>query len=260
METTPDQQTGVRPADEPVRTPWLGTAEDQKAAAYATLGGAAATAVYVAAAYLLSTGYVPTALEIVGTITSLACVWITRRQNVLCMPLGLISVVAMGVFFFEIRLVGQGWLHIGYYIPVQVAGWWIWLRGGAEHTDKPVAWLGWQGRLGLAATIAVGTPLLALLFETLHGRSDTLMWDASIVAASVAAQALLTLKRIESWWLWLLPVDVSAIALYVVSGAHLFAALYGLYLILATLGLREWMAAWHAQQRGLTAYEARLAR
>jgi nicotinamide mononucleotide transporter len=235
------------------RTPWWGTDADRRAAAMAI------TAAYVAVTHRLDTGYTPTGLEVLGTVTSLACVWITRRQNVLCMPLGLVSVVAMGVFFFRIDLVGQGWLHLGYYVPVQVLGWWLWIRGGADRTDLPVSWLTARGRVALGAACVVGTIVLWRVFEHLHGPGDTLLWDTSIVAASVAAQALLTVKRIEAWWLWLVPVDVSAIALYVVSGAHLFAALYVLYLVLAGLGLREWTGSWRAQRAGLTALEARFA-
>ena len=85
------------------------------------------------------------------------------------------------------------------------------------------------------------------------------MWDASIVAASVAAQLLLTTKRIESWWLWLIPIDLSAILLYLRSGAEMFAALYALYLVLASLGLHNWVRAWRGQRAGLTAFEARFA-
>ena len=89
--------------------------------------------------------------------------------------------------------------------------------------------------------------------------SDTpyLVWDTSIVAASVTAQLLLTAKRIESWWLWLLPVDVSAVLLYLRTDAEMFAVLYMLYLVLASLGLRDWWRAWRAQQHGLSPFRAR---
>ena len=241
----------------PALTPVWGTAFDRRAALVALVGAALATGIYTVLSGWL-TDYTPGWLEIVGTATSLACVWITRRQNVLCMPIGLVSVVAMGTFFFEIELVGQGWLHLGYYVPIQFLGWWIWIRGGETRTDKPVSWLAVPTRVVGIMIMAAGTVALARVFEALHGPSDTLLWDSSIVAASIAAQGLLTLKRVDAWWLWLIPVDVSAVILYAVSGAYLFAALYTLYLVLAALGLRDWTRAWRAQQRGLTAMEARM--
>ena len=68
-------------------------------------------------------------------------------------------------------------------------------------------------------------------------------WDASIVAASVMAMVLLSLKKVESWWLWILPVNVSAIGLYLSTEAYMFAALYVLFLVMAFVGLAKWVRA-----------------
>jgi nicotinamide mononucleotide transporter len=242
-----------------VRTPPFGTRADRLGAVRAGLAAVALTATYVVAVRWASPTTAPTSLEVFGTATSLASVMLTRTQNIWAIITGLVSVVAMGVFFFDIGLVGQGWLHLGYYIPVQLLGWWAWLRAGADRSDLPVGWLRPGLRLALAAGVVVGTVLLALTFRELHGESPYLVWDASIVAASVAAQLLLTAKRIESWWLWLVPIDVSAILLYLRTDAEMFAALYAVYLVLATLGLRDWSQAWRRQQAGLTAVEARVA-
>lgn len=242
------------------RTPVFGTPRDKGAAVRALLGASSVTAMYVLAVRLWSSAPPPGRLEIFGTATSLACVWLTRKQNIWAIIFGLASVMAMGVFFFEIDLVGQGWLHLGFYIPVQIVGWWAWLRGGEGRTDLPVGWLSAGRRVLVVGGCIVGTFGLAAIFQHLHGSTPYLLWDASIVAASIAAQVLLTTKRIESWWLWLVPVDVSAILLYLRSDAKMFAALYCLYLVLATLGLRDWTRAWRAQESGLAAAQARFGR
>ncbi len=91
---------------------------------------------------------------------------------------------------------------------------------------------------GLAATVLLGWLLDA-------GWEDALYtyWDASIVAASVVAMILLSRKKVESWWLWILPVNVSAIGLYLSTEAYMFAALYVLFLVMAFVGLAKWMRA-----------------
>lgn len=241
------------------RTPVWGTKSDQRAMVAAAAGASAATLVYVIAIRRWAPDLSPTRLEIFGTATSLMSVWLTRSQNIWAIITGITSVVTMGAFFFQIDLVGQGWLHLGYYIPVQFVGWWVWLRGGDHRSDLPVGWLQARHRLALLLGLGAITLAAATAFRAHHGESPYLLWDASIVAASIAAQLLLTAKRIESWWLWLVPVDVSAIALYLRTGAHMFAALYTLYLVLASLGLRDWVRSWRAQEAGLSALEARLA-
>lgn len=53
-----------------------------------------------------------------------------------------VSVVLMGWFFRDIGLVGQTWLHWGYYVPVQFWAWLQWTRGGDERTELTVTRLG----------------------------------------------------------------------------------------------------------------------
>ena len=91
---------------------------------------------------------------------------------------------------------------------------------------------------GVAATVVLGWLLDA-------GWDDALYtyWDASIVAASVVAMILLSKKKVESWWLWILPVNVSAIGLYLKTEAYMFAALYCLFLVMAFVGLLRWVRA-----------------
>ena len=55
--------------------------------------------------------------------------------------------------------------------------------------------------------------------------------------------ALMSKKKVESWWLWIAPVNVSAIGLYLSTGATMFAALYGLFLAMACVGLVRWVRA-----------------
>lgn len=234
-----------------------GTSSDRRAAAFAGILALVMVTAYTVIARSFAPAIAPTRLEIAGTWSSLACVWLTRRQNVLSIPYGVVSVVAMGIYFFDVELVGKGWLHLGYYVPVQIIGWWVWIRAGDGRTDLPVGWLSWPARVLLVILVLAGTFVLAEVFERVHGPGPYLLWDASIVAASVVAQPLLITKRIESWWLWLIPIDVSAIVLYLRTDAEMFAALYAAYVVIASLGLHEWWRAWRAQQIGLSAFEAR---
>jgi nicotinamide mononucleotide transporter len=63
--------------------------------------------------------------------------------------------------------------------------------------------------------------------------------DATTAGLSVAAQVLQSLRRIESWALWI-AVDMIAIGLFAWRGLFVTSALYGLFLLLATIGLLEW--------------------
>ena len=65
------------------------------------------------------------------------------------------------------------------------------------------------------------------------------MADGAVAGLSVAAQILQSLRRVESWVLWI-AVDSLAIGLFAWRGLGVTAALYGLFWILAVLGLVAW--------------------
>lgn len=226
-----------------VAAPWFGRPWEHRQAAIAAVGSFAACAVYWLGTKRFAPDAVPGWIEFTGTATSLWSVWITQRRNVLALPVGIVSVILMGWFFHNIELVGQMLLQWGYYVPVQFWAWAQWTRGGEEHTELTVTTLRNRDRLrvlaaGVALTVALGWFLDAGWEEAVYT-----YWDASIVAASVLAMILMSRKKVESWWLWILPVNVSAILLYGATGAYMFAALYCLFLVMAFVGLAKWRRA-----------------
>lgn len=223
--------------------PWFGRRWEHRQAAIAAVGSLVACWLYSLGTRRWAPEVSPSVVEFAGTATSLWSVWITQRRNVLAMPVGIVSVVLMGWFFHDIGLVGQTWLHWGYYLPVQFWAWAQWTRGGEHHSELTVTHLTLPTRVvvlsgGVVATVALGWILDA-------GWDDALYtyWDASIVAASVLAMVLLSRKKVESWWLWIGPVNVSAIGLYLSTGAYMFAALYVMFLVMAFVGLARWLRA-----------------
>jgi nicotinamide mononucleotide transporter len=149
----------------------------------------------------------------------------------------------MGWFFRDIGLQGQTWLHWGYYLPVQFWAWAEWTRGGEGKTELEVTRLRPRARLSVLMTVITATVVFGWSLDTIWERALHTYWDASIVAASVLAMALMSRKKVESWWLWILPVNVSAVGLYLSTGAYMFAALYCLFLVMAWVGLVRWQRA-----------------
>ena len=223
--------------------PWFGRRWEHRQAAIAATGSLLACTLYWLGTKRFAPDVVPGWVEFGGTMTSLWSVWITQRRNVLALPVGIVSVILMGWFFRDIGLVGQEWLHWGYYLPVQFWAWAQWTRGGEEQTELLVTRLSNPARVLALTGGAIATMALGWLLDA--GWDDALYtyWDASIVAASVVAMLLLSRKKVESWWLWILPVNVSAIGLYLATGAYMFAALYGLFLVMAFVGLARWIRA-----------------
>lgn len=237
MTTTPQTLVPARPA-----APWWGRPHEHRHAVVALAGSVAAGLVYLLAARTWAPDLTPGPVEFWGTVTSLWSVWITQRRNVLAMPVGLVSVVLMGAFFTSIGLIGQALLHWVYYVPVQLWAWANWTRGD-RGGELPVTRLTLAKRIATAAAVLAGTLIGGATLDAGWSLAVHTYWDASVVAASVVAMLLLAAKKLESWWLWIGPVNVSAIGLYLTTGATMFAALYVLFLVMAFVGLARWRAA-----------------
>lgn len=158
-----------------------------------------------------------------------------------------IASVALYVFvFWEKRLYAESALQV-FFVLAQVWGWWLWLKVGVEGSRVPVRWMDWGSR---AAWLLVTAALSLNLGWLMHKFTNAAMpyADAGITGASVAAQILLGLRRIENWVLWV-AIDLAAIALYINRGLYPTAGLYSGMLVMSLIGLREWIQAERAARQ-----------
>lgn len=112
---------------------------------------------------------------------------------------------------------------------------------GDARAQVPVRWLDWPSRaVWLTATAALALNLGWVMHRFTNAALPYA--DSAITGASVAAQILLALRRVENWVLWIV-IDVASIAVYVTKGLYPTAGLYVLLLALSVAGLREWVVA-----------------
>lgn len=178
--------------------------------------------------------------EFIGTWMGMVCVWLYRTQNIHSWPTGIISVIALGWLFRDNGLPGQQWLNWGFFMAIALWGWPHWVFGGHKEEELPVTALNWTGRIMMLVVIAVGTMVVYSMIASFAPTSQYPVLDALVVASSVAAQFLLGAKKVESWWLWLGPVNIVSIFLFWFSGLYVVTALYVAFLIHAGFAIRTW--------------------
>lgn len=177
--------------------------------------------------------------EWLGTIFGIAGVVLTARRSVLCWPAWLISIIAYGVFFTQIKLYADATLQI-FFLITSILGWLAWRKDQATDTaaELAVTWTPIRERwtyLGLTVITSIG---IGFVFDR-YTDAHVPYWDAGCAGISVAAQILMMKRRIESWHLWVV-VDVVYTALYATKGAWLTVILYAIFAVIAVGGLREW--------------------
>lgn len=163
------------------------------------------------------------------------------RRSVWNFPFGLLMVVLYAKIFFDYRLYSDALLQI-YFFVIQIYGWWYWLKGRDQSGLIVVTRLS-PTRWPVYALLAVaGIALLGTAMDRLTD-ADYAYWDATIAILSVIAQFLMSRRILESWLIWI-TVDVLAIGLFATKGLQPTAALYAVFLMLASAGLLAWVRAY----------------
>ena len=179
----------------------------------------------------------PSLTEALGFVTGALCVYLVVKENVWNFPVGIANCVFFLILFTQARLYGDAALQI-IYIALGVQGWYLWLRGGQNHTPLKVERASRLLLAGVAAFVVVGTIGLTFLFRYVKDSAPFL--DAFTTSLSLGAQYLLNRKAVENWLLWI-TADIVYIYLYATRGLQLTAVLYFVFLCLCVAGLRRWL-------------------
>lgn len=182
-------------------------------------------------------GLSTTPLEVLSFVLSIATVWLNIRQNHWAWLFAILSSAMYGVVFFESKLYGDMGLQL-VFITVSVWGWYQWLHGDDTHERLPVTALAWPGRAVAALGWIVGFIALAWFLMSFTD-TDVPFADGFLTAGSLVGQLLLSRKKLENWHVWII-VDVLYVALYLHKGLVLTALLYGLFVVMAAIGLLAW--------------------
>jgi nicotinamide mononucleotide transporter len=186
------------------------------------------------------------AVEVAGTLLGVAYVVLAIRENPWCWPIGIGNALLFLVVTAASRLFGQAALQ-AVYVAVSVYGWYEWLHGGEEKgklavSRAPRAWLA-----GLAAAWVVATAAGGLVLE--HGMDDPLPFvDAGTTALSLVAQWMATRKWLENWLVWM-AVNLASVPMFLSQERFAMAAFYGVLLVMAVFGYREWRRSMAAHGR-----------
>jgi nicotinamide mononucleotide transporter len=185
-------------------------------------------------------GFATTPLELISFVLSVLTVLLNIRQNHWAWLLAIISSAAYGVVFFNSRLYGDMGLQV-VFIVVSMWGWYSWLHGGAQRQALDVTRLDRAGWTAALAGWAAGFVLLAFFLKTWTD-TDVPHADGFLTAGSLLGQLLLSRKKVENWHVWI-AVDILYVGLYLYKHLVLTAVLYGLFVLMAAVGLRAWSRA-----------------
>jgi nicotinamide mononucleotide transporter len=167
-------------------------------------------------------------IEIIAVALGVANILLVARRSILNFPVALVMVTLYARIFWDAKLYSDAGLQVFFFV-VNLFGWWSWQANKADAGEVVVE------RLTRAAlTVWIGGSIMARLTD-----ASLPYADASVAMLSVAAQLLMTWRKLENWYWWIL-VNIISVGLYAVKGLYLTTGLYALFLVLAIWGLISW--------------------
>lgn len=184
-------------------------------------------------------------LEVTGVVFGLLSVYFSVKQNIWTWPMGIVSVSAFGILFFEIKLYADMCLQL-FFLWSCMQGWYFWLHGGAHRSALKITRLTNVQKIAILAGTMGTVAMIGFLFSRYTDASLPYL-DSTASGMSVVAQLLMMRKKFEHWYLWI-AVDVLSVGIYVYKEIYLTAMLYFIFLLLCLQGLRSWRTSLAADQ------------
>lgn len=180
--------------------------------------------------------------EYVAVFTGIISVWYSKKENVLVYPIGLINTIMYVFISYEGHLLGEATVNL-YYTIMNIVGWYLWTRKDADK--KPTLQISsaskneWLLQLSIFAFLYFGF-YFALVYFKENFYEGIIPWaDALASASAFTGMWLMTKKKLESWYWWIL-TNIVSIPLYFVKHYVFTSVYYVVLLVLAFAGLVEW--------------------
>lgn len=171
-----------------------------------------------------------------GFVTGGICVWLVVREHVWNWPVGLANNIFFFILFWRGRLFADMSLQL-VYLALGLYGWLNWVWGGKNRKTLPMSRTKGSEWLVLVPAVPLATWALMEILIKVNGAAP--FWDSLTTVLSLAAQYLLCRKRFENWFFWI-AADLTYIPLYLSRHLPLTAVLYGVFLCMCLVGVRQW--------------------
>ena len=176
-------------------------------------------------------------LEIGGVFFGLVSVLFERKGNILLYPTGIVSVLIYVYLCFRSKLYADMAINI-YYFVVSIYGWYYWMQRDASGKQTPVTRCS-RKEIRLSFGLLVTSFIVLYLLLKYFTDSDVAVVDATTTAIFFTGMILLSRKKIENWYAWIIGNFIS-IPLYFYKGLVLTSFQFLVFLILSVSGYFVW--------------------
>jgi nicotinamide mononucleotide transporter len=174
--------------------------------------------------------------EIVAAGLAVIYLILAIRQRLECWLAAFVSSCLYVWVLFGAHLYMESALN-AFYAAMAVYGFWQWQQGRAGAALAVCRW-----PIARHAAGALGVIALSMVSSYYLRRFTPAAWpfvDSMVTWSSVFATFLVARKVYENWHWWLV-IDSVSLCLYLSRRLYLTMLLFGLYLVLIVIGMRQW--------------------
>jgi nicotinamide mononucleotide transporter len=175
-------------------------------------------------------------VEITAAVLAVVYLLLAIKQQLACWAAAFVSSCLYVWVMFGARLYMESVLN-AFYAAMAVYGYWQWTRGPGGRELEVSRWSVSRNAVGLLVVVA-----MSMVSSYFLRRFTPAAWpfvDSMVAWASVFATFLVARKVYENWHWWLV-IDSVSLCLYFTRGLYLTVLLFGLYLMMIVIGMREW--------------------
>ena len=185
---------------------------------------------------LVSAWHDTSGIELTAAVLAVAYLLLAIRQRLSCWFAAFVSSCLYVWVLFAARLYMESVLN-AFYAAMAVYGFWQWQRGRGGAALAVTRWSSARHAGALLGVVA-----LSLVSSFFLRRFTPAAWpfvDSMVTWSSVFATFLVARKVYENWHWWLV-IDSVSLCLYFSRHLYVTMLLFGVYLILIVIGMREW--------------------
>ena len=174
--------------------------------------------------------------ELIAAALAVAYLLLAIRQRLECWAAAFVSSCLYVWVFFGARLYMESALN-AFYAAMAVYGFWQWRQGRGGAALAVCRWRIARHAAGLA--IVVTLSVVSWYFLRRFTPAAWPLVDSMVTWSSVFATFLVARKVYENWHWWLV-IDSVELCLCFSRRLYLTMLLFGLYLVLIAVGMRQW--------------------
>jgi nicotinamide mononucleotide transporter len=175
-------------------------------------------------------------IELAAAVLAVLYLLLAIRQQLACWIAAFVSSCLYVWVLFSARLYMESVLN-GFYAAMAIYGFWQWQHG---RDGAALAVSRWPIRRHAVAVLGIiGLSAISAFFLQRYTPAALPFPDSMVTWSSVFATFLVARKVYENWHWWLV-IDSVSMCLYYTRHLYVTMLLFGAYLVLIVIGMREW--------------------